>query len=52
MSALERGYSITTDEQGKTLRRACDAAPGQTIQTLLHEGKLKSKIVSESKPTG
>ena len=41
---LARGYSITLGPDGKSLRRAADAAPGSTITTRLAEGELRSIV--------
>ena len=44
LAILERGYSITFDEQGALLRELRQVRVGQTIQTRLKSGILKSKI--------
>jgi len=44
LAILERGYSITFDEQGELLRELRQVRVGQTIQTRLKSGILKSKI--------
>jgi exodeoxyribonuclease VII large subunit len=42
---LARGYSVTMDAAtGKILRRAKDAAAGQSLRTRLHEGEITSRI--------
>jgi exodeoxyribonuclease VII large subunit len=42
---LERGYSITRVVGSESpLRRALDAAPGQKIETVLAEGRLRSHV--------
>jgi len=43
-SVLKRGFSITRTEQGRVLRAAGDAQPGQRICTELHDGTLTSRI--------
>ncbi|MCM8794375.1 MAG: exodeoxyribonuclease VII large subunit [Candidatus Omnitrophica bacterium] len=44
LAVLERGYSITFDEQGKAVRTAADVKPGDRIQTRLHKGRLVSRV--------
>ena len=41
---LERGYSVTY-YKGKAIRRSEDIPPGETIETRLREGRLKSKRI-------
>ena len=43
-ATLERGYSITTDESGRLLRRVEDAAAGQYLMTRLSDGELRSVV--------
>jgi exodeoxyribonuclease VII large subunit len=53
LRVLQRGYSITRDaETGTVLRRARDAEPGQDIETILHEGRLRSRIEDTLEPDG
>lgn len=44
LAVLERGYSITFDEQGKILKEASSVKPGDKIQTKLHRGRLLSRV--------
>ncbi|MCA8916442.1 MAG: exodeoxyribonuclease VII large subunit [Planctomycetes bacterium] len=44
LKVLERGYSITRDEQGRVLKRARDAKEGETLVTKLAEGSIVSKV--------
>jgi len=44
LAILERGYSITFDEHGNLMREIKQAKIGQTIQTRLKSGTIKSKI--------
>jgi exodeoxyribonuclease VII large subunit len=44
LSVLDRGYSITFDEQGRILKKASQVKPGDRIQTRLHEGQIHSKV--------
>lgn len=43
---LGRGYSLTTDANGRIIRRAEDVAPGETIATRVADGTLRSKVLS------
>jgi len=45
LGVLERGYSITRSQaSGQVLRRAADIEPGQHIETVLHQGRLLSRV--------
>lgn len=41
---LARGFSITRGEDGRALRRAGDARPGERLTTQLAEGELSSRV--------
>jgi exodeoxyribonuclease VII large subunit len=41
---LERGYSITRDDDGRILRRAGDTAPGAVLVTELADGRVTSRV--------
>ena len=41
---LNRGYSITFDEKGKTIASAKNITNGDLITTQLADGKIKSKV--------
>ncbi|MFO0963293.1 MAG: exodeoxyribonuclease VII large subunit [Phycisphaerales bacterium] len=41
---LARGYSLTFDAQGRLLRRAADAAPGDRLRTRLADGTIDSAV--------
>ncbi|MFN8026548.1 MAG: exodeoxyribonuclease VII large subunit [Acidimicrobiia bacterium] len=41
---LERGYSITRDENGRAVRHAADTATGQFIVTELADGRAASRV--------
>ena len=43
-ATLERGYSITTDEQGNVIRHSGMAAAGQRIVTRVSDGELSSVV--------
>ena len=47
-NTLKRGYSITSDEQGRVLRSVNGVVVGSTIGIKLSDGKLKSKVVEKS----
>lgn len=44
LNTLERGYSITRDEQNKVVQRADELTPGQRITTLLRRGRVISTV--------
>jgi len=44
LPTLARGYSITTDDDGKTLTDAAKVRPDQRINTRLHRGQLVSRV--------
>lgn len=44
LATLGRGYSILFDDQGRALRRAADAAPGQHLRARLHDGELALRV--------
>jgi exodeoxyribonuclease VII large subunit len=44
LPTLARGYSITTDDDGKTLTDAAKVQPDQRINTRLHQGQLVSRV--------
>ena len=44
-SVLDRGYSLTTDENGHVLTDASTLAPGVMIRTRLKHGELTSKVL-------
>jgi exodeoxyribonuclease VII large subunit len=44
LAALQRGYSVTLDEDGKTLRDARDAKKGDAIRTVLARGEILSRV--------
>ena len=51
LAVLERGYSVTrVPETGRVLRSADQAPPGTTIETILHAGKLLSKVQQATPP--
>jgi exodeoxyribonuclease VII large subunit len=41
---LSRGYSITTDEQGRVLRSGADTAAGRGIRVRLAAGRLRARV--------
>jgi exodeoxyribonuclease VII large subunit len=44
VKVLERGYALVQDEHGRLLRRASEAAPGQSLRVRLHEGRLVVEV--------
>jgi len=48
LAVLARGYSITTDSDGKAVRDAADAPPGSMVHTRLHQGTITSRVEPES----
>jgi exodeoxyribonuclease VII large subunit len=44
-SVLERGYSITTDAEGRVVRSASDVASGDLVRTRLRDGSFESRAV-------
>jgi len=43
-SVLARGYSITLDEEGRSIRNVTSLKRGDKIYSLLYEGKIVSKV--------
>ncbi len=41
---LERGYTITRDEQGAIVRAAADVAPGSALETETAVGRVRSRV--------
>ncbi len=41
---LARGYSVTTDEDGRAIRSASDVSPGQTVRTRVGDGDFRSTV--------
>lgn len=48
VSVLERGFSITLDTAGRAVRRASDVSPGDSLETVLAEGRVRSRVDSTS----
>ena len=44
LQTLERGYSITSNSQGKTISHSSDISVGEEMQTRLHQGKIVSQV--------
>lgn len=49
---LKRGYSITVDEAGRPVVSCRDVSPGDTIQSILADGKITSRIESLDESPG
>lgn len=45
LAVLTRGYSITQGEDGKVLRDAADAKPGDKLKIRLANGKLEAEVL-------
>ena len=43
-AVLERGYSITTDAEGRIVRKTADVASGDLLSTRLSDGTLVSTV--------
>jgi exodeoxyribonuclease VII large subunit len=51
LNVLKRGYSITRDvDTGAVLRRAADVEVGQAVETILHKGRLRSRVEDTVEP--
>ncbi len=46
LAVLARGYSVTRTATGEVLRDASSAAPGELIETILKQGRLRSRVES------
>jgi exodeoxyribonuclease VII large subunit len=44
LAVLGRGYSLTRTEAGQIVRRAGQVAAGDTVDVLLHEGRLGCRV--------
>jgi exodeoxyribonuclease VII large subunit len=44
LNVLARGYSLTRSETGQVVRKAEQVQPGERLVTLLHEGRLVSRV--------
>jgi len=49
---LERGYTITTDADGRTVRTVADLSPGTEIVTRLADGRARSVVAEVSATDG
>ena len=47
LATLSRGYSIARFQGGQLILRAEDAAPGDAIELILADGKLKCKVLEK-----
>lgn len=48
MQVLSRGYSVTTDANGRVIREATDAVPGDELTTRLVGSSLRSRVVGDA----
>jgi exodeoxyribonuclease VII large subunit len=44
LATLARGYTISTDDQGRLIRRTEDIQPGQSMTTRLRHGSIRSLV--------
>lgn len=44
LAVLQRGYSVTRDEQGRIVRRAADVKAGQRVMTRVARGHIESEV--------
>ena len=44
LSVLQRGYSVTTDKSGNSLRSVKDVQSGEELQVRLEDGTLQTKV--------
>lgn len=47
LATLERGYAIVFSADGRVLRRAADARPGDRLQARLADGSLRLRVVAD-----
>jgi exodeoxyribonuclease VII large subunit len=48
MAVLQRGYSLTQDEDGSIVRSIADVKAGQNIQTVVSDGTIDSTVKCSS----
>ena len=46
LSVLLRGYSVTMDKSGNSLRSVMDVQSGEELQVRLEDGTLQTKVTS------
>jgi len=46
LAVLGRGYSVTSDENGRIVRRVADLRTGQKLSTRVEEGTFESEVIS------
>ena len=46
LSVLDRGYSVTMDKSGNSLRSVMDVQSGEELQVRLEDGTLQTKVKS------
>ena len=46
LSVLHRGYSVTMDKSGKSLRSVKDMQSGEELQVRLEDGTVQTKVTS------
>jgi exodeoxyribonuclease VII large subunit len=50
LNVLGRGYSLTRSESGQVIRDAAQVRPGGRLETLLHRGRLMSRVEEVAPP--
>ncbi len=46
VATLERGYAIVTDQAGRVIRRSSELRPGDSIDTRLASGRIRSEVTA------
>ncbi|GAA4423116.1 exodeoxyribonuclease VII large subunit [Bremerella cremea] len=46
LAVLSRGYSVTLNDQQEVVRAADQVQPGDEIETILPDGRIKSRVIS------
>ncbi len=49
-AVLDRGFALVRDSEGRPLRRALDAAPGEALRITLQEGEIAAKVEGQAQP--
>lgn len=44
LAVMQRGYAIISSEDGRSIRKACDAKPGQDIDIRMSDGIIKAGV--------
>jgi exodeoxyribonuclease VII large subunit len=49
-NVLRRGFTYTLDVHGSLVRSVQSAAPGSTLTTVFHDGRLQSRVIAPGQP--